>query len=254
MNKASAVIAILIWGLASHTASRAQGRASGLVQWPAASVERPLTLPEGLGQWKAWSFYSNQQNWSWFPLGFEQGISDAFTLVWLPIPVEARVRLFSDAERQHQLALTVNILGAVTSQTTNFNWSPFVALDYRLRPGVESRPWIVDFRLMAMLELRREAQPVAGTFALEIQPRIQPWSWIWIAAGPSFWLEAAAPRSFYWGSTPNDGQSLRVPLSASLGFSVFNRFDFENRLVWLRFGFPQGFSQLQWATSIAFWF
>lgn len=248
-----AAILFIAWAV-SHSAAWAQERSQGLLRWPQAVVERPLTLPENLGQWKVWSFYSNRQNWSWFPLGFEQGVTDAFTLVWLPIPIEARVRIFSDPDLRHQLAVTANLLGAVTSQTANFNWSPFVALDYRLRPLEQFRRWVIDFRLLAMLELRREAQPVATTVALDILPRLQPWDWFWIALGPALWIEAGAPRSFYWGSAPNDGQGMRVPLVGQVGLSLSNRVDFENRVTWLTLGFPQGFSQVQWASSLAFWF
>lgn len=254
MKKQIVASAGFIAWIVSHSVCIAQERSAALPQWPAASVERPLTLLEDLGQWRVWSFFSNRQNWSWFPLAFEQGVSDAFTLVWLPIPIEARVRLYADLDRRHQLALTVNLLGAVTSQTANFNWSPFLALDYRLRPLESLHRLIVDFRWTAMMELRREVRPLAATFVLEALPRFQPWDWLWFAAGPSLWWELGAPRSFYWGASPQDQGALRVPLSMSLGLSLWNRLDFDNRVSWLTLGFPEGFSQLQWASSLAFWF
>lgn len=220
----------------------------------ASSIERPLTLPEGLALWRAWSFVSSAQPFSWFPLGFEHGVTDDITLVWLLIPVEIRWRAYSDTSREKQFALTFNILGAVTSETQNFNWSPFVRVDFRWRP---THGFAFDAAIACVGELRREAQPFAATGILELRPRFQPWSWLWIAPSLALWSEWGAPRSLYWGPTPASATGdwgLRLPVGGAIGLTFSNRVELESRLIQLGIGTPSGFTQTQWMSSLTVWF
>lgn len=227
---------------------------SPLTRWPAPSVERPLTLSESLAQWKAWSFVSSAQPWGWFPLGFEYGVTDTLTLVWLPIPIEIRWRAYSDALREKQLTLSFNILGAVTSQTQNFNWSPFARADFRWRP----LGWFaLDTALGFVGELRREVVPFAATLVAEISPRFQVFSWFWVAPWVGLWSEWGAPRSLYWGASPTivaGDLGLRVPVGAALGFTLSNRVELESRVTQMGIGANSGFAQTQWQTSLSVWF
>ncbi len=221
-------------------------------KWAQASVERPLTLPDSMGEWKVWSFLSNAQSWSWFPLAFEYGVNDDLTLVWLPIPIELRWRFFRTAEQE--LAATLNVLGATTSQTQNFNWSPFVRVNSRWHIS----HWLaLDSHLAWVAELRRETTPVAVTGVLGVAPRLQPWRWMWISLLLETWLEFGAPRAMYWGAEPTwaaPGPNLRVPFGGVLGFSLWNRLELENRLTVLTLGFGNGYLQLHWSASLALWF
>ncbi len=163
-------------------------------------IDRDFTLPAGVTSWKTLLGFAIDPEPSpfFYPAQWEQGLSDVFTLVWMPLPLEARLRLIKTEE--FTLSLGAAFLGQIQSRNRNFDWRPTMQVLGRWKTG---RDWALELEALSVVEVTRDPFGNPGWLGLV---RVSPW-WqaldrLGVSAGIGAQVESGAIRSRYVGGLP----------------------------------------------------
>lgn len=199
---------------------------------PETYVDRSPLMPAGVSSWRLLSTYGGGPL-TVFPLYWDQGLSENVTLVWFPLPFEAKVRVVKTDTLD--AALSLNILGATYFRADTFDWAPWLKALGRLRV---SRNFVVDADVGLTVELRRTDPAVNPTLGFGFHP-VWQWGHLATALDLGLLLEWNAPRGFYLGTIPaaTGTPSLRGPLGVSLYWMALKQWELEGRYTLLGLGY-----------------
>lgn len=232
---------------------------SSLTRYPRASLDRPYTLTEGLNLWRfVASGATVSQNkepvttyLSFFPLFWEQGINDSFTLLWSPIPIALRYQIINS--NKFRFGLTANALGSPLFRSKDFTWSPYMQAEFRYRAS----SWLgFEASYFGQVEVRKSVGGFNSTQSFSLGPAFQLTKNLFASSQLRFLFETGGVRALYFGPEPQGSSSLRLrlPLQAKLSWFFSKSWEIETELVYLRFKYPSNYVSSQIFTSVVHYF
>ena len=194
-----------------------------LSRFPLRTIDRPYSLPQGVSSWKVVnalgvSKSSNEVtdlNTVFFPFFWEQGLSDSFSMVWFPLPLEFRFQAIKN--EKYRLGLGMNLFANILYQFQGFNWTPFLDVDQRfyLSPHIA-----IDWNIHVQLEIRRSTPAFHYGVLNWVGPLYQINDSTHFQTQLGFLYEYGNPRSLYLGRPPSNlgpGPYWRFPVRLGVG-------------------------------------
>lgn len=160
--------------------------------------DRPYLVSADTAAWRTTLSWGSapESSVAAFPWEWEQRIGN-WSLVWKPIPFEAR--FMAHLEPQRMIGLRFNILGEPYYRSGDFNWSPFVEVEWRERLTLDR-----GLRTVLLLnpEIRRSGDPFNLTAELRSGPSFQLGAWLWLHPHMAIRPEVGSPIARYLGTPP----------------------------------------------------
>lgn len=219
-------------------------------------MDRLPTLPEGVSAWRPviGHAFDVEPNSTAYPLVWESGLTDRLTLVWTPVPFEARYLLAQD-DRQW-LAASAAFLGSVKTREKNFDWRPSARLSARRRlEGALA----IEGDLEAQFEIRRTGLGTGRTLGLRAGLCLEPPDGR-LAFIPSIWAinESGETRVRYLGALPPSGQGAaaagsrwRFPLALEVSYRLGRQWEAGLEAAYYRIAYDPGYVGLPVYLSVA---
>ncbi|MBL7715671.1 MAG: hypothetical protein JNL01_09405 [Bdellovibrionales bacterium] len=216
-----------------------------------------MTLPEGVTTWQFINGFSlkNPTNFFVYPLLWEKGITDDFSVTFMPLPLEARYRVFRSRDGAAEWEILGSFLGQIVSRNKNFDWRPTFRSRsrYRLTPkfGLESE-------LLALLEVTRDPIGNPGsTFGYKVQGNYQFSPHFMLGVGIWVARENGTTRAQYVGAIPlqNEGiasESMRVrfPIQINGQWSIAPQWDLKMESQVFRLGYDADYKHANLFVSV----
>lgn len=217
-----------------------------LADYPSRQIDRPAVLPEGVSSWSpffARSLDPDRHSYL-YPFRWEQGYTERLSLVWMPLPFQARYRLQQDD--QGWWVLEGAFLGPVESRDRNFDWRPRLEIQ-GFRRFHESLAWTAS--VFGQFEVKRVAEPkLAKTWGLGSGVHVQLTDRLALKTQAWIWNETGFAWAHYLGEIPQGNQGpadvrqarWRYPLEAQVAWSFGPRWEASGRVIWYRLGYESG--------------
>lgn len=236
---------ILLSGLISACSSSPQ-----LADLPEETIYRRATLPEGVSQWHLilGHAFDHEPNSTIYPLYWEQGLTSRLTLIWIPLPLEARYLVHSDSKQW--LVVDASFLGNVKSREKNFVWRPGVSTTWR---RLLSDSIAIEEKFFYLAEVKRaEKNKFGRSIGLEngvlfqLHPKF--------AVKPSLTLmnESGETQARYLGAIPDSSRGdeshlkprWRFPVGLAAHLVLSRQFELALEVQYLRLGYGPGYQGL----------
>lgn len=189
-----------------------------------------------------------------YPAIWEHGVTDWFTLVWMPLPLEARFRIFDNADWSFSAGAA--FLGFIQSRNRNFDWRPSIQLLGRRRLNA----WFaLDAEFLGTMEITRDGYGNPGFLGgLRLAPWFQVADRLGFSVGIMPQLESGAIRSRYVGALPpgntgpesEGGLRYRLPLTFGLVWAPFDQWELQFDTWFHRIGYPNDFTSASMFLSV----
>lgn len=208
------------------------------------AIDRSEALAEGVTLYRFTysQSFSAPANLGVLPFYWEQGISEHWTLVFMPLPLQVRYRLAHDEESWW--TVDAAFLGPMLTRTRNLDWRPTLYSHYRRKLSAE---FALELGGLALAEVKRTgANKLGTTFGLKAGAGWQLHPRFYLQAGLWVQREHGAARAQYVGEIPPDADSdavrWRYPLQFQLTWSLHRQWDFSARIDVYRLGYPAVYS------------
>lgn len=214
------------------------------------SIHRRTTLPEGVTQWHMiWGHaFDHEPNSTIYPLYWEQGLTSRLTLIWMPLPLEARYLAYSDETQW--LIVDAALLGNVKAREKDFIWRPGINTTWRRRL---SDSIAIEEKISLLAEVKRaEKNNFGRTVGLESGVLFQLHRKF--AVKPSLLVinEEGETQSRYLGAIPHSSRGdvshlysrWRYPLHLNVVFNISRQFELALEVQYLKLGYEPGFRGL----------
>lgn len=224
-----------------------------LEDYPKRWIDRPYTLPEGLANWKTvWIFASDQENGRdenrrtfFYPFVWEHALTEKWTLVWSPMPLEARYQIRQTKDRT--TGISMNLLGFGYSSLKDFVWRPSLDTFERIKLG-ESTALLANFVIQP--EIRPQAEDRnPWQISLKVGPAIQLSSVFAVVPRFKILVEKGDAGAHYLGSEPPraDDKSIywRLPMGLETFWKIHRQWEIQTEYVWTRVGYQNQFETHQ---------
>ncbi len=217
---------------------------------PQQAILRRATLPEGVSQWHLifGHAFDYEPNSTIYPLYWEQGFSSRLTLVWIPIPFEARYLVAFDESQWVSLGLA--LLGSVKSREKGFNWRPALTVTARKR---FSDSFAIEETLFIHSEIKRSLKNSFGrTIGLDTAFIFQITSAIALKPVVTVMQEVGENQARYLGAVPRDAlgeasqaaSRIRFPLGLNAYWSLSRQFEIVVEMQYFSLGYEAGYRGL----------
>lgn len=232
-------------------------------------VDRGLTLPKDVRAWKTLVVFgldeengrSQDSSHYLYPFTWEQGLSDRWTVVWSPFPLDLKYRAYQlldqadPAGGRTQFDLQFSFLGNGYSNAKTFLWRP--AVSGLLKKSYEKK-WGWELKTFFQPELGRSlAENFALTLGLEAGSLWQISDRMGVKLLLAAQGEMKGPGSQYLKNAPSEfSRDLvwRFPVGVVFHGAIHSEWDFQAEYRWYRIGYLSGFEAHQWImTTMMYW-
>lgn len=185
----------------------------------------------------------SEPNAFFYPLYWEQGLSERLTFVWSPLPLQARYLIHAD-ESQWMTA-ELSFFGSIYSRDKDFNWRPSLQANWRLGLGSDVA---LDAEILFQADIKRSPVAFARTLGVRAGAFLQIARSLWLK--PSAWVfhEEGATFMRYLGAVPPSVRGSeagigrwRFPFELDLGVSVHRQWEILLNVQLYALGYEAGY-------------
>lgn len=217
---------------------------------PEEFIQRRATLPDGVSQWHMilGHAFDHEPNSTIYPLYWEQGVTSRLTLIWIPLPLEARYLIYSDDVQW--IVADATLLGPVKAREKDFVWRPGMNSTWRRRL---SDFLALEEKISYQAEIKRSAKNNFGrTIGLENGLLFQLHPKFSIKPSLTAMNEEGETKAWYLGSIPDSAHGdaallnsrWRFPLGLNMSVTLSRQFELALEMQYLRLGYEPGFRSL----------
>jgi len=223
------------------------------------SITRRPTLPEGVSVWRPILARSIDRDPGTFayPFQWEQGYTGRFTLVWMPLPLQAKY-MFHAGEGQSAW-VEAAFLGSLYARDRNFDWRPSGLVGWK---RVMNGFYALDAAIFYNAEISRSAK---NNFSRSIGARIgaqtQPFHSFSAGLSLLFVNEQGRTLARYLGAVPSSnlvnmsagagGRRWRFPVTLDAAWMFHRQWELQASASLLRLGYDSGFTSVPVYLTVA---
>lgn len=198
---------------------------------------------------------NNPRNYFLYPILWEKGVSDRFTVTFMPLPLEARYRLMKSDDGSIEWDVLGSFLGQIVSRNKNFDWRPTFRSRFRKRLAPQ---WSVEAEALVLMEITRDPIGNPGsTLGLKLQANWQVAPFIQLGAGIWGQRENGTTRALYVGPLPRQNEGIasetartRFPIQLNGQWSVAPQWDLRLESQVFSFGYDADYSSANLFVSL----
>lgn len=189
-----------------------------------------------------------------YPLIWEQGIADDWTLVWSPFPLDLRYQIHRSEEQV--VGAGFSFMGSPRARFSDFVWRPAFTL-YQRRALAGGISLEAEALFQPEIHAPREHAPVAWTAGFWTGPLFQLAEGFALSPRVQAYAEADEPGARYLGLRPSGakgGSVWRFPLGVWAGWLVARQWEVDGEYVLSVLGYSGGFQSHQASVAVVhFW-
>jgi hypothetical protein len=217
-------------------------------------IDRPYTLGQHQAAWRILGGYANHQDFSsskqsdrtstsfFYPIFWEQGITDAWTLIWSPFPFDFRHQLYRD-ERQ-VIGLEFLLFGNAYGDYEHFLWRPALRLSQKLKLAEN---FAIQTQVLSQMEIGMGRDQIPTTLGVDLGGLMQLTGDFALTPRLSIYHERFGPEDIYLGHPPQnrDEALFRFPLGFDLSWMLSQRHEIQLEYNWFSLGYSRHFRSHQ---------